>query len=283
MSVTTREMPAGWLDYTSRTMASVNRLLSWVAIMSMFMTEVVPKQELYEIVKQMRNNANPGPDGLTAAFYKLAWSWIKQDVSKLWLSGRVFARRRRLGAELLQFSHRRRHRQSGAAGPQVQSVEGQAEVVAPSTRANPSPSALISRGHPRVSRRATAFSSATPSRRGRWGRLRRSWWADGRVAKGGGFRGARRSEGSSTLRWLKVPRTALGGSRHRRPDLRRRAASGGGGPFVELRGAAAGRFRRSSLCGRLPGPGGARRWRAGEVARQLLDVLRPRYCSNHRP
>ena len=85
-------------------------------------------------------------------------------------------------------------------------VEGQAVVVAPSTRVNPSPSALISPGYPRVSRRATkrstAFSSATPSQRGRWGRLRRSLWADGCVAKGEGFRGARRREGSSTLQWL---------------------------------------------------------------------------------
>ena len=51
MSVTAREMPAGWLDYTSRTMASVNRLLSWVAIMSMFMTEVVPKQVIILLLR----------------------------------------------------------------------------------------------------------------------------------------------------------------------------------------------------------------------------------------
>ena len=31
----------------------------------------------------MRNNASLGPDGLNAAFYKLAWPWIKQDISKL--------------------------------------------------------------------------------------------------------------------------------------------------------------------------------------------------------
>jgi len=39
------------LDYTSRTMASVNRLLSWVAIMSMFMTEVVPKQVIISLLR----------------------------------------------------------------------------------------------------------------------------------------------------------------------------------------------------------------------------------------
>jgi hypothetical protein len=29
--------------------------------------------ELHDIVKQMRSNAAPGPDGLNVAFYKLAW------------------------------------------------------------------------------------------------------------------------------------------------------------------------------------------------------------------
>jgi hypothetical protein len=40
-------------------------------------------QELYDIIKQMRNNASPGPDDLNAAFYKSAWPWIKRDVAKL--------------------------------------------------------------------------------------------------------------------------------------------------------------------------------------------------------
>ena len=40
-------------------------------------------QELYDIMKYMRNNASSGPDGLNAAFYKSVWPWIKQDVSKL--------------------------------------------------------------------------------------------------------------------------------------------------------------------------------------------------------
>ena len=52
---------------------------------------------------------------------------------RLRLSDRVFTSRRRFGAELLQFSHRPRHRRTGAAGPQARSAEGQAVVVAPAS------------------------------------------------------------------------------------------------------------------------------------------------------
>lgn len=31
----------------------------------------------------MRKNASPGPDGLNAAFYRSAWSWIKDDLMTL--------------------------------------------------------------------------------------------------------------------------------------------------------------------------------------------------------
>jgi hypothetical protein len=40
-------------------------------------------QELHAIVKDMRSNASPGPDGLNAAFYKSAWSSIASDVHSL--------------------------------------------------------------------------------------------------------------------------------------------------------------------------------------------------------
>jgi hypothetical protein len=40
-------------------------------------------QELHNIIKEMRSNASPGPDGLSAAFYKSAWSWISNDIHKL--------------------------------------------------------------------------------------------------------------------------------------------------------------------------------------------------------
>jgi hypothetical protein len=39
--------------------------------------------ELYSIIKNMRSNATPGPDGLNAAFYKATWNWSKQDVHHL--------------------------------------------------------------------------------------------------------------------------------------------------------------------------------------------------------
>jgi hypothetical protein len=31
----------------------------------------------------MRSNASPGPDGLSAAFYKSAWPWVADDVYTL--------------------------------------------------------------------------------------------------------------------------------------------------------------------------------------------------------
>lgn len=47
-------------------------------------TKSVPDvHELYAIIKDMRSNASPGPDGLNAAFYRTAWPWISQDVLKL--------------------------------------------------------------------------------------------------------------------------------------------------------------------------------------------------------
>jgi hypothetical protein len=39
--------------------------------------------ELHDLIRHMRSNAAPGPDGLNAAFYKSAWSWIQQDIQKL--------------------------------------------------------------------------------------------------------------------------------------------------------------------------------------------------------
>jgi hypothetical protein len=40
-------------------------------------------QELYSIIKNIRSNASPGPDGLSAAFFKSAWQWISKDVHEL--------------------------------------------------------------------------------------------------------------------------------------------------------------------------------------------------------
>jgi hypothetical protein len=31
----------------------------------------------------MRNDASPGPDGLNAAFYKTAWKWMGDDITRL--------------------------------------------------------------------------------------------------------------------------------------------------------------------------------------------------------
>jgi hypothetical protein len=39
--------------------------------------------EVHDIIKNMRSNAAPGPDGLNAAFYKSAWGWTKDDIYKV--------------------------------------------------------------------------------------------------------------------------------------------------------------------------------------------------------
>lgn len=45
--------------------------------------QVPDEEEIWQIVKSMRRNASPGPDGLNAAFYRSAWSWIKEDLMAL--------------------------------------------------------------------------------------------------------------------------------------------------------------------------------------------------------
>lgn len=39
--------------------------------------------EIHDIIKQMRSNAAPGPDGLNAGFYKSSWHWAKDDIYKV--------------------------------------------------------------------------------------------------------------------------------------------------------------------------------------------------------
>ncbi|WVZ84428.1 hypothetical protein U9M48_031461 [Paspalum notatum var. saurae] len=47
-------------------------------------TQSVPdKEEIWDIIKQMRSDASPGLDGFNAAFYKAAWPWIAEDVVQL--------------------------------------------------------------------------------------------------------------------------------------------------------------------------------------------------------
>ena len=47
----------------------------------LFTNSILDMHELHNIVKNMRSNAAPRPDGLNAAFYKLAQPWIGKDVS----------------------------------------------------------------------------------------------------------------------------------------------------------------------------------------------------------
>jgi hypothetical protein len=40
-------------------------------------------QEIHSIIRNMRSNAAPRPDGLNVAFYKASWEWISNDVYDL--------------------------------------------------------------------------------------------------------------------------------------------------------------------------------------------------------
>lgn len=41
------------------------------------------EQEIAGLLKQMKKNASPGPDGLNVAFYRAAWPWINKDIMEL--------------------------------------------------------------------------------------------------------------------------------------------------------------------------------------------------------
>jgi hypothetical protein len=47
-------------------------------------TDSIPDlQKLHTIIKGMRSNAAPGPDGLSAGFNKASWDWLKDDIQKV--------------------------------------------------------------------------------------------------------------------------------------------------------------------------------------------------------
>lgn len=48
-----------------------------------FTNSVPDKQELFGILKEMRRNASPGPDGFNVGFYISAWDWTGDDVTKV--------------------------------------------------------------------------------------------------------------------------------------------------------------------------------------------------------
>jgi hypothetical protein len=48
-----------------------------------FTNSIPDKQEVGEILKSMKRNASPGPDGFNVGFYTSAWSWIGEDVTNL--------------------------------------------------------------------------------------------------------------------------------------------------------------------------------------------------------
>ncbi|GJN11381.1 hypothetical protein PR202_ga29567 [Eleusine coracana subsp. coracana] len=54
-----------------------------VAIQDENLTSAPSKEDIFSILKNMRGNAAPGPDGFNVTFYRMAWSWIRDDVYNL--------------------------------------------------------------------------------------------------------------------------------------------------------------------------------------------------------
>ncbi|WVZ91080.1 hypothetical protein U9M48_037298 [Paspalum notatum var. saurae] len=52
-------------------------------IQDVYTNSIPDRQEIIQIMNNMRSDASPGPDGLNAAFYKASWSWIADDVINL--------------------------------------------------------------------------------------------------------------------------------------------------------------------------------------------------------
>jgi hypothetical protein len=48
-----------------------------------FTNSIPDKQEIWEILKAMKKNASPGPDGFNVGFYLSVWSWIGDDVTNV--------------------------------------------------------------------------------------------------------------------------------------------------------------------------------------------------------
>jgi hypothetical protein len=48
-----------------------------------FTNSIPDKEEIWNILKQMKKDASPGPDGFNVGFYRHAWSWIADDVTRV--------------------------------------------------------------------------------------------------------------------------------------------------------------------------------------------------------
>jgi hypothetical protein len=68
---------------TTTSMGQTPHVLYTGIIQDDYTNSTPDKEEIWSILKEMRNEASPGPDGLNAAFYKAAWNWIGDDITKL--------------------------------------------------------------------------------------------------------------------------------------------------------------------------------------------------------
>lgn len=48
-----------------------------------FINSIPDKKEILQVLKEMKRNASPRPNGLNAAFYIATWKWIGDDVTQV--------------------------------------------------------------------------------------------------------------------------------------------------------------------------------------------------------
>ncbi|GJN38401.1 hypothetical protein PR202_gb27437 [Eleusine coracana subsp. coracana] len=88
--VTSQDIANIFIDYFQNLFASQvthaanpNEHSHPVTILEEYTMSAPDEKEILDLIREMKKNASPGPDGLNVAFYRAAWPWIKQDIMEL--------------------------------------------------------------------------------------------------------------------------------------------------------------------------------------------------------